>query len=79
MSMAAIYDAYEKYNTRYIVANTFFHKRLCQDEEEVWTEFSKDEVEVKDQLADGFMADLLADTVEAFTNIIKLKAARREN
>ena len=42
-----------------------------KEEEEVWTDFSRDEVEVKDQLTDAFLQEFIDDTVQTFSRIYK--------
>ena len=44
---------------------------IVQEEEEVWTDFSRDEVEVKDQLTDAFLQEFIDDTVQTFSRIYK--------
>ena len=45
-----------------------------KEEEDVWTDFSVDEVEVKDQLSDALLQELIDDTVQTFSMIYKKKA-----
>ena len=44
---------------------------IVKEEEEVWTDFSRDEVEVKDQLTDAFLQEFIDDTVQTFSRIYK--------
>lgn len=47
--------------------------RELHAEEASWTNYEEDEVEVKDEIANVMMEALLADTVQAFTKIIRHK------
>ena len=45
--------------------------RELQEEEVVWTNYSEDEVSVKDQMTETLMESLISDTALVFANIYK--------
>ena len=49
-----------------------------QEEESQWQDFADDEVVVKDQLAEGLLQSLLADTLQSFGKIYLKKARQAE-
>ena len=51
---------------------------FIQEEESQWQDFAEDEVLVKDQLAEGLLQSLLADTLESFAKIYKKKARQED-
>ena len=44
-----------------------------QEEESVWTDYSKDEVVVKDQMAETILVSLIQDTADTFGKIYNKK------
>ena len=51
---------------------------FLQEEEEVWTDFAVDEVEVKDQLVDTLVLELIQDTAHTFNDIFKRKQKHKK-
>jgi len=52
--------------------------RELQEEEEVWTDFAVDEVEVKDQLVDTLVLELIQDTATTFNDVFKRKQKHKK-
>jgi len=52
--------------------------RELQEEEEVWTDFAVDEVEVKDQLVDTLVLELIQDTATTFNDVFKRKQKNKK-
>ena len=55
-----------------LIKNVKIHE-IIQEEDEEWKDFTRDEVEVKDQLVDDIIHDLLTDTVQHVINIYRKK------